>query len=47
MPKAFEKCVKQGGKVRTKKLKGKKYIRLCKKKSGGWTKGYVKKKKGK
>ena len=29
MPQAFNECVKNGGKVRTKKLKGGKYIRIC------------------
>lgn len=29
MPKAFLDCVKWGGHVRTKKLKGNKYIHLC------------------
>ena len=29
MPADFEKCVKEGGRVRTKRLKGDKYIHLC------------------
>lgn len=29
MPKAFEKCVAQGGRVRTKKLPNGKYIHIC------------------
>jgi hypothetical protein len=29
MPAAFEKCVKNGGKVRTKKLGGGKYMHIC------------------
>jgi len=29
MPKAFEKCVAQGGRVRTKKLSNGKYIHIC------------------
>ena len=29
MPKDFLKCVADGGKVRTKKLKGDKYIKIC------------------
>ena len=29
MPKAFENCIKRGGKVRTKKLKEGKYIKIC------------------
>ena len=45
MPEDFLRCVKNKGKVRTKKLKGGKYIHLCKTKSGKWTAGEVKKKK--
>jgi len=29
MPKAFDDCVKSGGRVRTKKLKNGKYIHIC------------------
>lgn len=29
MPEGFNNCVKQGGRVRTKSLKGEKYIRIC------------------
>lgn len=29
MPKAFDDCVKNGGKVRTKKLGGMKYMHIC------------------
>ena len=29
MPADFEKCVKDGGRVRTKKLSGGKYVRIC------------------
>jgi len=29
MPKEFDNCVKRGGRVRTKKLKGGKYIHIC------------------
>lgn len=29
MPKAFEKCVKKGGRVRTRKLKDDKYQHMC------------------
>lgn len=29
MPKAFERCVKAGGRVRTKKLSGNRYIHIC------------------
>ncbi len=35
MPKAFEKCVKEGGRVRTLKLKGNKYRHICYPKGGG------------
>jgi hypothetical protein len=29
MPKAFTECVKNGGRVRTKKLSGGRYMRVC------------------
>lgn len=29
MPAGFEKCVRDGGKVRTKKLSGRKYMHIC------------------
>lgn len=29
MPKAFMECAKKGGRVRTKKLKGDKYMHMC------------------
>ncbi|MHC1625557.1 MAG: hypothetical protein ACXQS2_06110 [Methermicoccaceae archaeon] len=29
MPKDFERCVRTGGRVRTKKLSGGKYIKIC------------------
>lgn len=29
MPKQFEACVKAGGRVRTKKLSGERYIKIC------------------
>lgn len=29
MPAAFDKCVKDGGRVRTKKLSGNRYIHIC------------------
>lgn len=29
MPAAFDKCVKAGGRVRTKTLKGGKYVHIC------------------
>jgi len=46
MPKDFLKCVKEGGKMVTKSLKGRKYVHGCKPKKGGdviW--GEVKEKK--
>lgn len=42
MPKSFEDCVKNGGKVVTKTLKGGKYVHLCKTPDGKWTRGEVK-----
>jgi hypothetical protein len=45
MPKDFNDCVKNGGKVITKKLKGDKYIRICYDKDGTAHEGEVKKKK--
>lgn len=42
MPKDFTQCVNKGGKTRTKKLKGNKYIHVCKDKSGKWHSGEVK-----
>ena len=44
MPKAFEKCVAQGGRVRTKKLSNGKYIHICFKDGKSYA-GEVKKKK--
>jgi len=44
MPKGFTKCVKSGGRVRTKKLSGGKYIRICFKGGKSYA-GEVKKKK--
>lgn len=47
MPKAFESCVKRGGKVRTKQLSGGKYVHICIIGGKSYT-GHVKtKKKGK
>jgi len=46
MPAAFDKCASSGGRVRTKSLKGGKYVRLCFK-NGKSAAGHVKKKKGK
>lgn len=45
MPKAFEDCIKNGGKVVTKKLKDDKYINICYDKKGNSYPGEVKKKK--
>jgi hypothetical protein len=42
MPPDFLKCVREGGKVRTIKLKGNKYLHACKDKSGKWHRGEVK-----
>lgn len=49
MPKAFTKCVNNGGRVRTISVKGgQKYLRVCFPKGGGPSvSGEVKKKKGK
>jgi len=44
MPAAFLKCVRTGGRVRTKKLKGGKYIHICFKGGKSYS-GEVKKKK--
>lgn len=44
MPKEFEACQKNGGRIRTKKLKGGKYIRICYIGGGSYA-GEVKKKK--
>ena len=41
MPKAFEDCVKNGGRVRTKKLKNDRYIRICYDKKGNSFPGEV------
>jgi hypothetical protein len=35
MPKAFDACVRGGGKVRTKTIGSKKYIHICIPKGGG------------
>lgn len=42
MPKDFEACARAGGKVITQKLKGSRYVHLCKDKAGKWHRGYVK-----
>ena len=44
MPKAFNNCVKSGGKVRTKTLPGGKYIHVCLKGGKSYA-GHVKRKK--
>ncbi len=46
MPKDFERCVSKGGKMVTKKLKGRKYIHICYDEKGSHA-GHVKKKKKK
>jgi putative hemolysin len=45
MPKEFTDCVKKGGRVVTKKLKGNKYIKICYDKDGNSHAGEVKTKK--
>lgn len=47
MPKEFDDCVKNGGKVRRKYLKGNKYITICYDKGGKSHAGEVKMKKKK
>lgn len=44
MPKGYEDCRAQGGKMVT-KSHGDSYTRLCKRPSGGWEKGETHKKK--
>jgi len=44
MPQSFDRCVSSGGRVRTKKLSGKKYLRICFK-GGKSYPSYVRKKK--
>ena len=46
-PEAFNKAVREGGKVITKKLKGGKYMHMVKTASGKWIAGEIKTKKGK
>lgn len=46
MPEAFLKCVREGGKVITKTLKGGKYLHICYKNGKSYA-GEVKVKKGK
>jgi hypothetical protein len=45
MPKGFNDCVKNGGRVVTKKLKGNKYLHICYDKEGKAHSGEVKTKK--
>lgn len=45
MPEAFDKCIKKGGKVRTKKLSGGRYMYICYLNGKSYT-GEVHKKKG-
>ena len=45
MPKAFDNCVKQGGRVRTKVLSGGRYMHICFLKGESYA-GEVKTKKG-
>ncbi len=45
MPRDFERCVKEGGRVRTIKLKGGKYLHICYDKQGKSHSGEVKTKK--
>jgi hypothetical protein len=45
MPKGFNDCVKAGGRVVTKKLKGNKYLHICYDKSGKAHSGEVRTKK--
>lgn len=42
MPYAFEKCVKEGGRVRTKKVNATQYVRVCYDKNGKSHSGEVK-----
>lgn len=46
MPASFDRCVKEGGRVRTKTLSGGKYQRICAKDGKSYA-GHVKKRKGK
>jgi hypothetical protein len=43
MPKEFDKCVKDGGRVRRKKLNGGRYLNICFDKKGKSHAGEVKK----
>ena len=44
MPESFDKCVRSGGRVRTIKIKGDRYMRVCYDKAGKSHAGEVKKK---
>jgi len=46
MPKKFEECIRRGGRVRTKKLSGGKYLHICYL-NGKSYRGEIKKKKNK
>lgn len=46
MPKGFENCQKDGGRVRTKKLSGGRYMHICFKGAKSYA-GHVKTRKGK
>jgi len=46
MPKGFDKCVRDGGRIRTKKISNKKFMYICYKDGKSYP-GYVKTKKGK
>ena len=45
MPASFDDCVRRGGKVRTKKLSGNRYMPVCYREGKSYP-GYVKKSKG-
>ena len=45
MPKDFERCVAQGGRIRTKNLGGGKYVHICFKDGKSYS-GHVKTRKG-
>ena len=47
MPKDFDKCQREGGKIITQKLSGGKYIHICYDKNGKSHAGYPKNKKNK
>lgn len=46
MPKDFEACVRHGGKTRTVSIDKRKYMHVCKKRNGKWTRGHVHRRKG-